>query len=222
MADENSCNDALPAEQLVEFGASVRKACGIPEGEVNDSQIDQEIETAARILWLYHLLDGDRRADFQYEIELLFDTSGDCDEDYLDTFMSEIGAAFNAIYDNSYSGSQVDLVIQLEDLVRGSQAVPAGDSSDVDEFESLAQFAEPLIYCKKVLENPELIEEMMMRAHDYWQLAAGKCEDSERSLASIISKYAQNGESPADIQSEAVMMIERFDALYGSSSRPNL
>lgn len=218
MADENSYIEAFPPELLKQFTASVKKACGIPADETGDNEIDQEIDIAARILWLYHLLEADRQRDFEHEITMLFDTS-DCDSDYLESFMAGIASAFNNIYDGSYKGTQVDVVVQLEDLLHGPQG--PGDAAEIDEFESLAEFAEPLIYCKKVLDNPELIEEMMMRAHDYWQLAAGNSDDSERLLANIISKYAQNGESPADIQSEAVMMIERFDALYGSKgSRP--
>ncbi len=40
-------------------------------------------------------------------------------------------------------------------------------------------------------------------------------------LTPIINKYTQNGDSPADIRTEAMMMIERFDLLYRTNgSRP--
>ena len=210
----------IPENLLSKFSQSVRAACGVPEDAVGDPQIDQEIDAASRILWFYLLLDDDHRPDFEFEIERMFDTSEDDHKDHLNLFLKEIRQAFDEIYDGSSTASQLDLVAHLETLV--TIPVATSDLPVNQEFESLAEFAEPLICCQKVLDNPELIDEMMMRAHDYWELAIEGNAQSDSRFASIVSKYAQNGVSPADIRSEAVMMIERFDSLYGDNRvRPN-
>ncbi|NND71159.1 MAG: hypothetical protein HKN43_06240 [Rhodothermales bacterium] len=200
------------ADQFQQFTESVRQACGISDDIQSDSDLGKELARVSEILWYYFQLPDDGRSRFESLILHLFDSG---DEAEPQDILTEMELIYRASGHLPTSKSSQEAESLLESMIEPSSS----DDDHIDglEFESLAEFAEPLICCKKVEQNPDLIDEMMMRAHDYWYLATGTKSGRDAKLATIVTKYSQNGESPADIRTEAMMMIERFDQLYRSA-----
>ena len=199
-------------DQLATFTDSVGLACGISPDEAN-SEIRAELGRVSEILWSYFLLSDASKPDFRSAIYTLWgaqDESPGDSEDILD----ELQIIFESAAKDSTASDDVEVSRHLSSLL---DEYFEGSANSGAEFDSLAEFAEPLICCSKVLANPDLIDEMMMRAHDYWNLALGGRQELDNRLTSIINKYTQNGDSPADIRSEAHMMLERFELLYRSN-----
>lgn len=82
------------------------------------------------------------------------------------------------------------------------------------EVEARALFAQPLIEDPEVLIDPDAFDAALGRADDYWSLAQ-ETDGDPRDAARTFARQHASDRDTAEVEREAVQMIERYRELFG-------
>ncbi len=84
----------------------------------------------------------------------------------------------------------------------------------LDIPDAFALFSRPLLENDHIHEDPDLLDEAMMRAQAYWDLAHAPGDQIEQHIDVLISQMGKTSEAHHHIKEEALHMIQRFQTLF--------
>ena len=84
----------------------------------------------------------------------------------------------------------------------------------LDVPEAFALFARPILDNDALYEDPDSLDDAMSKAQAYWDLAHVPANNLEAQIQIIAAQRSSKHESAAQIEKEALLMIERFHELF--------
>lgn len=224
---------AEPLFDLYELDPRSNKDMGKEARSASEMALMLAVLETARLFWAYFLLEQDVSERFlpDFEARLIGDQAS---EDERMDFLELIGIM--AEHWDSFGPDQRKAAVvpghplppfnRLLDeygVLHSSDATvavsPRYGPDKLELPEALALFARPLLDDPEIIEDPDLLEETLARAHAYWDLAQTSSSEYKYRLASIISTFARDENDSKRIKKEARFMVERFLQLFPEQKR---
>lgn len=161
---------------------------------------------AAEMFWSYFTLDEDVRRRFLPELKAYFVGPEP---------MPHEEADFLLLVD--CMRVQWELVGGATTLNGTHDRVRIGLEPDVaPDLETLALFGEPLMGDPQLYDDPDKLDEVMTRVHDYWLLANTGAQQYGQRLEEVVARHTGSTKDAGAIRAEAESMVARYRELFAS------
>lgn len=103
--------------------------------------------------------------------------------------------------------------IDFEEMKAGGPGMLYG-SEQIDVPEAFALFSRPMLEDPALLDDPDKLDDIMIRAEAYWNLAHTSVSNQEGQLQHILSKFCTKHLPKQVLLEEASLMLQRFHELF--------